>query len=141
MSESVEPVRGVVMAHADLARALIEAVDRIVGLEEGALVALSNEGLGPADMRDRLAEVAGTGPAIIFTDLREGSCGMAARQICLKHSDQILVSGVNLPMLLDFAMNRSRPLDELVDRVLERARAGIQRVPERQEHKPEREPS
>lgn len=127
MSESV---RGVVVTHAGLARALIEAVDRIVGLENGALVALSNEGLGPADIRDRLAEMVGTGPAIVFTDLREGSCGLAAKQICLQHSSQVLVTGVNLPMLLDFVLNRDRPLDELVDRVLTRARRAIQRFPE-----------
>lgn len=129
MSESI---RGVVVTHAALGRALIEAVDRIVGLEEGVLVALSNEGLGPAEIRERLAELAGTGPAILFTDLREGSCGMAAQHLCLQHADQVLVTGVNLPMLLDFALNRHRPLDELVDRVLTRARDAIQRVPERE---------
>ncbi len=126
-----DPVRGVVVAHADLARALIEAVDRIVGIEEGALVAVSNEGLGPADIRARLAEVVGKGDAIVFTDLREGSCGMAARHLCLASPCHVLVTGVNLPMLLDFATNRDRPLPELVERVVERGQRGIQRVPER----------
>jgi N-acetylgalactosamine PTS system EIIA component len=125
-----EPVRGVVVAHADLARALIEAVDRIVGLDDGALVAVSNDGLGPADIRARLAEVAGAGPAMVFTDLREGSCGMAARHLCVGSIDHVLVTGVNLPMLLDFATNRDRPLQELVERVVERGRRGIQRMPE-----------
>ncbi len=124
-------VRGIVVAHADLARALIEAVDRIVGLEDGVLTAVSNEGLGPTGIRERLAEAAGSGPAVVFTDLREGSCGMAARQICVRGEHQILVTGVNLPMLLDFAMNRHRPLDEVVERVLDRGKGGIQRVPER----------
>lgn len=126
-----EPIRGVVVTHASLARALIEAVDRIVGLDEGALLALSNEGLGPADIRDRLAELVGPGPAILFTDLREGSCGMAAQHLCLQNPDQVLITGVNLPMLLDFALNRDRPLDELVQHVLTRARDAIQRFPER----------
>ncbi len=124
-------VRGIVVAHADLARALVDAVDRIVGLEDGALVAVSNEGLGPAEIRDRLAEATGEGPAVVFTDLREGSCGMAARQICLHREDQVLITGVNLPMLLDFAMNRQRPLEEVVERVLDRGQRGIQRMPER----------
>lgn len=128
-----DPVRGVIVTHADLGRALIEAVDRIVGLEAGGLVALSNEGLGPSDIRDRLAELVGAGPAILFTDLREGSCGMAAQYICAQRSDHVLVTGVNLPMLLDFSLNRNRPIDELVDRVLDRARGAIQRFPERDE--------
>lgn len=123
-----EPVRGVVVAHADLARAMIEAVDRIVGLDQGALTSVSNEGLGPDEMRERLTAAAGSGPTIFFTDLREGSCGMAARRTCLGRSDQVLVTGVNLPMLLDFAMNRHLPLDALIDRVVDRAQRAIERI-------------
>jgi mannose/fructose-specific phosphotransferase system component IIA len=125
-----EPVRGVIVAHAALADALMEAVDRIVGLEEGALVSLSNEGLAPPEIHARLAEVAGEGPALIFTDLREGSCGMAARQLCLTRPDHILLTGVNLSMLLDFVLNRHRDLHELADRVADRGRSAIQRLPE-----------
>lgn len=125
MSESV---RGVVVAHADLARAMIEAVDRIVGLDEGALTSVSNEGLGPDEIRDRLAAAAGSGPAIFFTDLREGSCGMAARRTCLGKSNQVLVTGVNLPILLDFAMNRQLPLDALTDRLVDRGQRAIERI-------------
>lgn len=116
------------MAHADLARAMIEAVDRIVGLDEGALTSVSNEGLGPDEIRDRLAAAAGSGPAIFFTDLREGSCGMAARRTCLGKSNQVLVTGVNLPILLDFAMNRQLPLDALTDRLVDRGQRAIERI-------------
>jgi mannose/fructose-specific phosphotransferase system component IIA len=125
-----EPVRGIVVAHADLARALIEAVDRIVGLGQETLQAVSNEGLGPGGIRQALEEIAGDGPAILFTDLREGSCGMAARHLCMAREDHVLVTGVNLPMLLDFALNRDRPLEELVERVVERGRRAVQRIPE-----------
>lgn len=124
-------VRGVVVAHGGLAAALIDAVDRIVGLEEGVLVPLSNEGLSPDGINERLAELVGTEPAIIFTDLKEGSCGMAARRLCMGRKDQVLVTGANLPMLLDFALKAHLPLDELVGRVLERGRAAVQCLPER----------
>ena len=123
-------VQGVVLAHADLARALVEAVERIAGSQDGVLLPLSNEGLGPDGIRERLEELAGDGPAIIFTDLKEGSCGMAARRVCLQREDQVLVTGANLPMLLDFALKSHLPLDELVERVVERGRASVQRLPE-----------
>jgi N-acetylgalactosamine PTS system EIIA component len=123
-----DPVRGVVVAHADLARALIAAVDRIVGLDDDVLVPVSNDGLGPDAVRARIAEAAGTGPSILFTDLREGSCGMAARRTCLNGSGQVMITGVNLPMLLDFAMNRTLPLDALVDRLVDRAQRAIECV-------------
>ena len=119
-------VRGIVVAHSELARALIGAVQRIAGADEGALVALSNEGLGPEAIRERLDELVGQGPAIVFADLREGSCGMAARQVCLgSGAGRALITGVNLPVLLDFVMKRHLPLDELVPRLVERGRAAI----------------
>jgi mannose/fructose-specific phosphotransferase system component IIA len=124
-------VRGVVVAHGGLAAALIDAVDRIVGLEEGVLLPLSNDGLSPDGIDARLAELVGNEPAIIFTDLKEGSCGMAARRLCMARKDQVLVTGANLPMLLDFALKSHLPLDELVGRVMERGRNAVQCLPER----------
>lgn len=123
-------VRGIVVAHSELAAALIQAVERIAGVD-GALVALSNEGLGPAAIRERLDELAGDGPAIVFADLREGSCGMAARQVCLANAPRrALITGVNLPVLLDFVMKRNLPIEELVPRLVERGRAAIASGPE-----------
>lgn len=123
-------IHGIVVAHSDLARALIEAVQRITGVEDGVLVALSNEGLGTVGIRDRLAELVGDHPAVVFTDLREGSCGMAARQVCLGSPNRVVVSGVNLPMLLDFAMKRHLPLSELTARLVDRGRSAISALPE-----------
>ena len=77
-------VRGVVVAHSGLAHALVDAVRRIAGIEGEALLAVSNEGLGPDAIRDRLEAVLGdTGPAVIFSDLRQGSCGIAAQRLCI----------------------------------------------------------
>ena len=45
MSED-EPLRGVVLAHGEMAEGLVSAVERISGIE-GVLVPLSNEGHGP----------------------------------------------------------------------------------------------
>jgi mannose/fructose-specific phosphotransferase system component IIA len=119
-------LRGVVVAHSELAAALIGAVDRIVGLDPGVLVALSNEGLGPDAIGKRLDELAGEGPVLVFTDLREGSCGMAAQRACRGTADRVVVTGVNLPILLDFALMRHMPQDALVERILARGRDGIQ---------------
>lgn len=121
------------MAHAALAQGLVDAVRRIAGTEEEALVPLSNEGLGTDAIRDRLAEIlTGGGPAVIFTDLREGSCGIAAQRLCIDRADHVVVTGVNLPMLLDFAMKRHLPLDDLVERLVDRGRAAVQALPERE---------
>jgi mannose/fructose-specific phosphotransferase system component IIA len=126
------PVRGVVVAHSAVAEALVEAVRRIAGTDEQALLPMSNEGLAPDAVRDRLAEILpADGPAIIFSDLREGSCGIAAQRLCVTREDHVVITGVNLPMLLDFAMKRHLPLADLVERVVDRGRTAVQALPER----------
>lgn len=118
-------VRGIVVAHGDMARGMITAVNRIAGSAEGALVPVSNEGRGPEELRAEIRRVLGGGPAVVFTDLGAGSCTLAAVGSCRDRGAVAVVSGVNLPMLLEFAFNRSRPLPELLERLETKARDGI----------------
>ncbi len=130
MSEGL--IRGVVVAHSSLANGLVEAVGQIAGVGDEALTPLSNDGLGPDAIRDRLAELLDDGrPAVIFTDLREGSCGIAAQRLCKDRSEYVVLTGVNLPMLLDFAMKRHLPMEDLVSRLVDRGRNAVQALPER----------
>ena len=122
-----DPVRGVLIAHGTMAEGLVDAVQRITGVE-GALIPLSNEGRGPEAMRSALDEAIGTETAIIFTDLLTGSCALAARSLCREAGDRAIVCGVNLPILLDFVFHRTLPLDDLVNRLVERGRAAVQCV-------------
>jgi mannose/fructose-specific phosphotransferase system component IIA len=117
--------RGVIVAHADLAEGLLSAVRRITGVEAGVLTGVSNEGLGPEAIRDRLDRLLDGGPGVVFSDLREGSCGIVARKVCLDRADRVLVTGVNLPMLLDFVVHRDEPLEELGRRLVERGQAAV----------------
>ena len=113
-----EGVRGVVVAHGPMATAMVDAVRRIAGGQADALVPLSNEGKSPQALKFDLDEVIGDAPAVVFVDLRAGSCGMAALSSCRSRAERVVVTGVNLPMLLDFVFHRELPLEELVDRVL-----------------------
>lgn len=103
-----EPVRGIVVAHGDVARALIEAAGRISGELDG-LVAVSNNECGRDEIEQRIAEAAGTGPAVIFVDMPCGSCFFAAMHLTRDRPLLRVVTGVNLPMLLDFLHNRTLP--------------------------------
>jgi N-acetylgalactosamine PTS system EIIA component len=127
---SEQGVRGVVVAHAELADGLISAVQRITGVDDDVLVGLSNEGLSPDGIRQRLDQILKGGPGIVFSDLREGSCGMVARRVCVGREDRVLVTGVNLPMLLDFAMQRDQPLNELARRLVQRGRTAVTAFPD-----------
>lgn len=121
---SERPVRGVVLAHGSMANGLIDAVRQITGAEEDVLIPLSNHGLSPealsAEVRAKV-----DGATIVFTDLPSGSCGFAARRHCKDCPDLITISGVNLPMLLEFVMYRELPVEQLVPRLLAKGRGSI----------------
>lgn len=126
-------VRGVVVAHGTMAQGLADAVRRISGFDRDALRPVSNEGCSPESLYALLSEAAGEGPAIIFTDLQSGSCAISARITC-RNPNRAVVSGVNLPMLLDFVFNRNLPLDELVSRVVDKGRESVQNLPRPVKH-------
>lgn len=117
-------VHGVVVGHADLAAGLIHAVERISGVE-GALTPLSNDGLGATELRDRLGDLCRPGPAVVFVDLAAGSCAMAGLGLNRSVTDVGVVTGVSLPMLVDFVFHRDMEVDALIERLVEKGRAGI----------------
>lgn len=119
-------VRGVVVAHAELAQALVGAVEAISGVR-GALRAVSNEGLGADELAEVIGEAAGGAETILFVDLAGGSCGLAGLQHVRESRGCAWVAGVNLPMLLDFVFHREMPIATLVPRLVRKGQAG-QRV-------------
>jgi len=124
-------VRGIVVAHGMMAQGLVDAVRRIAGGSADALVAVSNEGLGPPELKATLEDIAGDGSVVIFADLLSGSCGMAAMVSARQQTSRAVVCGVNLPMLLDFVFHLDMGLDELVPRLVGKGRESIRQLPER----------
>ena len=124
MSEAA-PVRAVLLGHGAMAEGMVDAVRHITGCDPDAIVPLSNRGLSPDSLAAEVQRLVGTGPAIVFTDLQSGSCGFVARRLAQTLPKLVVVSGVNLPVLIDFAMNRTLPIEELVPRLLTRGRAAI----------------
>jgi PTS system N-acetylgalactosamine-specific IIA component len=62
---------------------------------------------------------------VIFTDLQAGSCTMAARRLLREEGQVLLVSGTNLPMLLDFVMSSTPNAVEAAHAAVDRARSAI----------------
>ena len=124
MSEAAA-VRGVVVAHGAMADGLVDAVRQIAGTDDDVLVPVSNRGLSAEGVAERVRARIGTGPVIVFTDLQAGSCAFAARRLSLENKEIAVISGVNLPLLLDFVTHRGLPLGELVPRLLSHGRGSI----------------
>jgi mannose/fructose-specific phosphotransferase system component IIA len=129
MSEEGAPApelaRGILVTHGNMAAGMLDATRKIAGAPADALVAVSNDSVGPEDLVRAVSDLAGDAPTVIFTDLQTGSCALAARFVCRNPLGRRVVFGVNLPMLLDFVFHRHLPLDELVDRLIERGRSAI----------------
>jgi mannose/fructose-specific phosphotransferase system component IIA len=132
MSKNDTPLRGLIIAHADLADALITTVSQIAGPQEN-LVALSNTNLSAAELERRIRELLEDGvPTIIFTDFLGGSAFAAARSVV--HACRLengtpcaVITGVNLPMLISFVTKRqSHNLYEFIDILREDGHRGIQ---------------
>jgi mannose/fructose-specific phosphotransferase system component IIA len=126
MSEGEVPgVRGVLVTHGSMCFGMVDAVRKITGAPQDALLPLSNEAKGPDELLQAVDDVAGPGPTIIFTDLQTGSCAIAARFACRDPVGRRVVFGTNLPMLLDFVFHRHLPLDPLVERLLQKGREAV----------------
>lgn len=120
----LEPVLGIVVTHGALCTGLVDAVAKIAGVED-ALVPISNEGLAPDTLAERVEDAIGVHRALIFTDMPSGSCAMSGI-VCTKGRDKrALLFGVNLPILLDFVFHRSLPLAELAERLVQRGRESV----------------
>jgi mannose/fructose-specific phosphotransferase system component IIA len=121
-----EAVRGVVVAHGTLAGALVQEAERIGG-QTGRLVPVSNAGVGPEEIERRVTEAVGPGPAMIFVDMPCGSCFFAAMRVARGRPGVQVVTGVNLPMLLDFVSSHPDVPDAGATRAVAKGADAIRR--------------
>jgi len=122
---TVSAVRGIVAGHGTFASGIISAVEQITG--RGAqFIAVSNTGLCLDDIQGTLAQALDrTGARVIFTDLPAGSCTMAVRRMIRERPGVLLVTGVNLSLLLDFAMQDHEDPAQALQSALDRGRASM----------------
>jgi PTS system mannose-specific IIA component len=119
-----EKLIGVIVAHTDVATALLAAVRAIAG-EDAGLEAVSNSGCDRAALTRALEAAVGGRPAVVFTDMAGGSCAHTAVALARGRGDLRVVTGVNLAMLVDFAFHRDLPVDAAARRAVEVGRTAV----------------
>lgn len=125
MSSEAVPVRAVVAGHGTFASGIVSAVEQITG-RGGQFATISNTGLCLEDIQQTLARTLDdSGARVIFTDLPAGSCTMAVRRLLRERPGVLLVTGINLSLLLDFAMSDGDDPVQAVQAALERGRASM----------------
>jgi mannose/fructose-specific phosphotransferase system component IIA len=120
---------GLLVTHGTLGEEMIRTVAAILGPQTD-VETVSNSGLSADGLADaiesRLAAIPERVPVVLFTDLAAGSCGIASRRVGRGGRDLRKITGVNLPMLLEFFHYRDTlSLDELLPRMEMKGKAGI----------------
>ena len=126
-------VPALIVMHADLAAALLRAAEMLYGPMEDVPV-LSNEGLSrdalEAEITKRVAGWESGG--LLLTDFWGGSCHQCGLSVARGRGHIIMVTGLNLPMLLDYVHNREQyGVQELADRLLKKGQESIRIQPGR----------
>lgn len=117
--------KAIVLAHGNVADALVAAVDLITGRGD-RFSPLSNQNLGAAEIDALLRErVQALGARVIFTDLPAGSCNFAACRLLKDLPGLIVVTGVNLPALLQFATRDTAADADAVAAAVERGGSAL----------------
>ena len=117
------------VTHGVLGEELVRTVGSILG-PQTETITISNNGLSSDALTEaierRLADIPPDAPVVLFTDLAAGSCGIASRHVAPSERPFRRITGVNLPMLLEFFHYRDTlSLDELLPRMEAKGKAGI----------------
>ncbi len=113
-------IRGIIVGHGDFAKAILKTAELILG-EQPEVEVISNRGFSCASMTEKINEVVSKGDCkstIIFLDLPGGSCTMSCYSLLKEISDLHIISGVNLPMLIEFFMLRDKYSADDLDSIL-----------------------
>lgn len=112
---SNDGVLGIVVSHGTLAAALVAAAEEITG-RTGVLTAVSNTGCDRTRLEERVQAAIGDRDALVFVDLPSGSCFLATLHRVRNLARVRVVTGVNLPMVLDFLCHPEEGLQAAADR-------------------------
>lgn len=124
VSETPSP-RAIVAGHGSFAEGLINAVHQICG-NGGLFIGMSNSGLSGPDIEANFRERAvAAGIRVFFTDLPGGSATMAVRRIMRTDPHVFLVTGTNLPALLEFAFRADADPGDAARTAAEKGRAAL----------------
>ena len=102
-------IPALLVTHADLAAALLRAAEKVYGPVEGVDV-LSNEGLSRDALEAEINRRVSAWPkgGLVLTDIPGGSCHLCGVSATRGHAEVALVTGLNLPILLDYLHNREQ---------------------------------
>lgn len=121
-------IRAIIIGHGDFAEAMVDTATRIVGKQENVEI-MSNKACSCDSLRQKIVEKLGEKncrETIIFLDLPGGSCTISCYALLRDRPDLHIISGINLPMLIEFFMLREKhSVNELVPILIKKGKDNI----------------
>ena len=122
----------IVASHGQMAKYALDSAEMVVGKQEncGVLTVSMDmtldDAVGQMEQEfDRLDRSAGT---VILVDILGGTPSNVSGRLALTHDNILVLSGLNLPMLIDLLMNRERSLEEIADSLEESYHSGFSNI-------------
>lgn len=119
---------GIVISHGDYAGGMVQALEMIAGKQEKLAAVALNEGEGLMDLAKKIRkelEKMGGGDVILFADMFGATPCNAASLLCAETGSPV-IAGVNLPVLMTFALGREAyGREELLEQLAHAAREGF----------------
>jgi PTS system mannose-specific IIA component len=121
-------ITGIIVTHGQLGEELLRTVGLIVG-EIHDCYALSGSDLGDESVVSSIREILDRNEAkraVVFVDYFGGSCGASCVKATRGLEGVKIISGVNLPILLDFVTKKGiMGLDEIVEHLIHRGQESV----------------
>ena len=121
--------RIILVSHFGLATGMKTALEFIVG-EQPNLYAVELDEQGIEKFKEKFSELKKEqfeGTTIIVSDIPAGSPGATAYSVLKENGDVRLLSGMNLPLLLELALSgMTKPIEQLLPESIESAKETIQ---------------
>jgi mannose/fructose-specific phosphotransferase system component IIA len=121
-------IGAVIISHGNLSEAVLEVLFQIAGEQED-IIAISNTGRDlkqmEEDLQNALGRLKDCDEVIFFSDLRGGSCSLICERLLKENRNLALMTGYNLPVLIEFIFYRSKPLNELLSILEKKGQGGI----------------
>ncbi len=120
-------VNAIIIGHGSFAQAMLETAEAIVGEQENVEV-VSNKGFSCEQLGHEIERRCHNRErdTIVFLDLPGGSCTISCYNVLKEHPDMNVISGVNLPLLIEFFMLRNKySAGELVPLLVKKGKDNI----------------
>ncbi|WEV40286.1 PTS sugar transporter subunit IIA [Lactobacillus sp. ESL0681] len=143
MSEESGAVAVILASHGYFAQEALKSAEMIVGKQTNCAVLAVTEELNLAQAKEQMARkydlLDTSNGTIILVDILGGTPSNVSGTFYLEKDHVLVLSGLNLPMLLDLFTNRQRSLTELAQSLANSYELGFQNISARFEEQEEDE--